>query len=445
MKQRRARDRNRLRRGPTCRVALTILAALTCAAVTARADIQSTTAGTGGREGIAITVGADGGVWMLSQSPRRPALVRISSRSGQSTAFSIPDELAGLEPDLVAAQDGNLWYSDSEGPRRRNDRVVRTTLNGARTPFPAGIGRLELITSLAAGPANRLYFDAYAQRGYTVSSFSLSGRFPRLAFSRRQPCNHPPVRRQTPGSTWLPDGYEVSRPGRIRPIVGTGCPGAIDGAGNFWYQTGLDIDRLAPSGKLTVFPAPEDSGIRSMAPGPDGNIWFVVSTDVGPPSEAGEIDPQGHITRYPVPNGAPIALTAGPDGRMWIPDNSAFPHIIRIAPKPPATGWPKAARPRISAIGTARGGLALSVRCRGNPGLYCGGRLTLTATAGRRRVKLERTLYLAGDSQGLDLVFRPRGISALVGQHATVTGTFSTQDFLGRRGHAVLRRRLLIN
>lgn len=432
-------------------VAWVTLVLLICAPACASAFPVFTTVRTGGHDGVASAVGVDGAIWILANRPGpESALVRVAGDGRRVGAFPIPNSLS-IFSELVAAQDGNLWYPSEREPSRSGAVIVRTTTAGVRTAFPAGFGDTPAISSLAAGPWDQLYFDGDDVRGHHVARISLDGRVNRLVVARRPPGS----RLKSAGGTWLSNGYEVTRAGRVRDIPGTPNHGVLDVRGNFWFTDGGSFYRLTPHGTISRFRYVPSRGpsvsdvIWALAPGPDGNIWFVKSIDGGEgfsgDDGVGEIDPSGHITTYPMPgNSVARTLTAAPDGRIWIPVAGGFPHIIRVAPDRPAGGWPRAARPSLTSVHMVTGGVAVSLRCRGTPGLYCGGQITISVTAHSRSTRLTRTAFLGAGSQGLDLVLRPHGLRSFSGRRATVTVRYATKDFLGRREHAFARHRFQI-
>jgi streptogramin lyase len=90
----------------------------------------------------------------------------------------------------------------------------------------------------------------------------------------------------------------------------------------------------APLGAFTEFSSGlqsnNESNPTSVAPGPDGNVWF---TDNGATPAIGRITPAGAITEFNAPAGSsPQAIAAGPDGNMWFTDNGATKAIGRITP-----------------------------------------------------------------------------------------------------------------
>jgi len=70
-----------------------------------------------------------------------------------------------------------------------------------------------------------------------------------------------------------------------------------------------------PTGFVTEFALPGPSAsIHALAPGPDGALWFLETSDVG------KLYTTGAIITFPFPSflGTPGRITAGPDGYMWL-------------------------------------------------------------------------------------------------------------------------------
>jgi streptogramin lyase len=85
---------------------------------------------------------------------------------------------------------------------------------------------------------------------------------------------------------------------------------------------------------ITEFPIPSGDVPRSIAAGPDGNLWFTESHfDPTDPAlnhgfdkgQIGMINPTTHaITEFPVPSsGVPSSITAGADGDLWFTESVA--------------------------------------------------------------------------------------------------------------------------
>jgi virginiamycin B lyase len=131
--------------------------------------------------------------------------------------------------------------------------------------------------------------------------------------------------------------------------------------GNVWFVDAFQnvAGKITPSGAISEYPLPANSGINAIANGPDGNIWLtdgynnalikmstsgsvlasypVPTADAQPwgitagpdgnvwfteeqTGKIGRMTTSGAVTEFPTPSGAdstPVTIVAGPDGRMW--------------------------------------------------------------------------------------------------------------------------------
>ena len=119
--------------------------------------------------------------------------------------------------------------------------------------------------------------------------------------------------------------------------------------GNLWFTAVPDeaIDPLdpappagvvgvmTPTGTVRIFALPTDSGPEAISAGPDGNVWIadVTGTQISPPpvgfawgtytftSSLVRITPEGVMTSFALPSSLqtyPIRLLTGPDGNLWV-------------------------------------------------------------------------------------------------------------------------------
>jgi streptogramin lyase len=88
--------------------------------------------------------------------------------------------------------------------------------------------------------------------------------------------------------------------------------------GNVWFavSTTNRIGRITPDGVFSLYVVPTSGSVpATVAPGSDGNVWFVELSG----SKIGRITPGGVITEYPLPAGkdAPKGISAGLGGDLW--------------------------------------------------------------------------------------------------------------------------------
>ncbi|HEV7584664.1 MAG TPA: hypothetical protein VGO14_02685 [Solirubrobacteraceae bacterium] len=106
--------------------------------------------------------------------------------------------------------------------------------------------------------------------------------------------------------------------------------------GNLWFVDGgtTAVGRITPAGGVSEFSAGLGSGHdpNAIAPGPDGNVWFTDETSTG---AIGQVTPGGTITEFSAglkPGSAPSFIAPGPDGNLWFTDRGTTPAIGRITP-----------------------------------------------------------------------------------------------------------------
>ena len=141
------------------------------------------------------------------------------------------------------------------------------------------------------------------------------------------------------GSLWIADALGVMRMTptgsytRVveAPRVTSIAPGP-DGAIWFTEYEPPRIGRIDSAGQVTYFSEGISSWSAGIAAGPDGNVWF---TEYGAQRIA-RITPSGTVTEFSqglLPDSQPVAIVAGPDGRMWFTDYSGRVGRITTAGK----------------------------------------------------------------------------------------------------------------
>jgi virginiamycin B lyase len=156
---------------------------------------------------------------------------------------------------------------------------------------------------------------------------------------------------------------------------------ALASDGGVWFTDNgsAAVGRLAPDGRVQMFPVSAGRQPVSIAIGPDGDVWFTqyafyeAPRELAPgefpgpppdppgPSAIGRISPDGMMSEYPlptpddprdgVPNGRalPRSITAGPDGAMWFTE-SGFGQIGRIGADGIITEYPLPSTDRVHAF-----------------------------------------------------------------------------------------------
>ena len=244
----------------------------------------------------------------------------------------------------TSGSDGNIWFTE----RTPDFDVVRMTTVGKMTHFKAPLGHPFAITS---GPDGNIWFaDDF---GYSIASMSTGGTLRTLT---SVPTGLVQYMAPGPdGNVWF---TTTSRVGRITPsgqITEFGAPTASDPNGispngltagpdgNVWFTDGAQIGQITPSGRITLFPVPSPSVADQIALGPDGNLWFTGSIPEadGVADSIARMSTTGAITAFPTPHqpdGA-LGIAPGADGNVWFVQNY-YVDVARITPTGSITEYP---------------------------------------------------------------------------------------------------------
>ena len=207
---------------------------------------------------------------------------------------------------LMSDPQGNLWIASAPGSSHPStvSLVAPTGVVVASTTYPDNIVRM------AVGQDGRAWFSSQSASGVSPDAIG--------AITVKTTQNDDGTTSTALGITTYPlpfhsyDGTpQLSQPVGI----------ALGPDGNMWFvetsQPTLRIGTITPTGEITEYPVTGASGYvlgPDIAPGPDGNLWFSVW-----PNEVGYITPAGQttISTLPTPDAWPTNMTSGPDGRMW--------------------------------------------------------------------------------------------------------------------------------
>jgi streptogramin lyase len=114
--------------------------------------------------------------------------------------------------------------------------------------------------------------------------------------------------------------------------------------GNLWFleNAGNRVAKITISGTVTEFPALPTafSGPAAITAGPDGALWFAEFGN----GAIGRISTAGTLTEFPIPTAGaePSGIALGPDGNLWFTE-LAFDKIGRITPGGTVTEFPLSA------------------------------------------------------------------------------------------------------
>jgi streptogramin lyase len=234
-----------------------------------------------------IIRGPDGNEWFVAQSAN--TINRITA-NGVVTSFPIPTANSSPEG-LTVGRDGNFWFTEHATPSKigrvssAGTGFVEFTL--ASTARPYGITN---------GPDGALWF---AEEGTNqIGRITTSGS---------------PINSYSSSMSTLP--Y----------VVVAGTDGALwfGGCSNY-------IGRMTTAGVVTTTQIRGTGEAGDITVGPDGAIWFTVSTIPSETQSVARIS-NGVVTYYNVPgsNPYPSGITTGPDGAIWFLELNAN-QVVRL-------------------------------------------------------------------------------------------------------------------
>ena len=320
-----------------------------------------------------LAAGREGNVWFtcfLETNPAfagRPRIGRVTP-AGQVTEFGGPlpkNEEAG---EIVAAADGNLWFTLDSAlrfvPRKSlPPEIGRITPSGQVTTFPLPLGGQYGVGDLVAGPNGYLWFSGAG----SLWQISPLGTIARLPTDLGQN-NETTLAAGAEGNLWFArkpiSGSGSGAIGRLTPTgelteFGATIPDfapttlvpTADGGLLFLYgagKAGIAVGRISPSGELTPALATvlgPGKILGGAAIGADGNLWYSVqvgftASAIGRLAASGQATEFRNCLRYSQPYFGPAKLVLGADGNLWftslesrqLPGISDPPSIGRVTP-----------------------------------------------------------------------------------------------------------------
>jgi streptogramin lyase len=130
-----------------------------------------------------------------------------------------------------------------------------------------------------------------------------------------------------------PDGRVTEFP--VAPPPGAASAGAWDIAagpdGDLWFIESDDqadwIARMTPAGAVDHFALPAGHYASAIAVGPAGDPWFVERA-----GRIGHVTAGGALSEIDLPGRAPLGITAGADGALWLTDDVGASFVDRFDP-----------------------------------------------------------------------------------------------------------------
>jgi streptogramin lyase len=286
---------------------------------------------------------------------------------------------AGTTQSLVELVDGAMMLTDATG-----HQTLFASLGGGAYESPPGDSNLKLTLEENKTTKQKLAYHLENPAAHTKTTFTLPTTTSTTwvptrtegavgtdtmtyAYQTVPQATEYPVAYAQSAMTVGPDGNiwsmragggftTVTPTGIVRELAITGhaADDLIAGAeGNLWFSQAGAIDKLTPSGKITEHHVSARGGgqLWHIAQGPEGNIWFTTEQY----GTVGKMTPSGVVTEYTLtpPPGSkkaePLAITAGPDGNMWVSDSGGneYSAIWKITPSGamtkfiiPTNSWP---------------------------------------------------------------------------------------------------------
>jgi virginiamycin B lyase len=381
----------------------------------------------------AMTAGPEGKLWFagyrgVAQPPAPPSGGLLGSISPQGKVSGYPTGEAALAGIAVGA-DGALWSTEPASAR-----IVRVSTTGAVSTFAVPGAGAEL-SSIAAGPDGALWFTE--GRRDEVGRITTAGAVSEFPLPAGSDAGY--IVAGGDGALWLAaagtDSIDrVGTDGSVTSFPIGGGPAnaprslALGPDGNiFFTQRSPRIGRISPGGQIVEFGRPRPAGLIAAA-GED--LWFTTRTrpykdSFGPNGGIASMTTDGQATGapcLPLRNGecsAPAsALAAGPEGALWFAEGTRSVvgggASYELALEEPVVVGPFTPPPlRLSVLGPAmlRGGKArLDLLCGGgSAGDGCRGRLILSAEgAGGTRLGSVRFDLRSGEAGFTEVKLSPK-------------------------------------
>ena len=291
-----------------------------------------------------ITAGPDGNLWFTEQQAGK--IGRLTP-AGVITEFTMPAPDGGPRA-IAAGSDGNLWFTEYKA-----NQIGRISPAGAvaEFPIPTAGSHPDAIT---AGADGNLWFTEISS--HKIARITAAGVVTEFAVPQAT-SGLGGIAAGPDGNIWFTYSVHVQNltfhafVGRMTTagaITGTFSIGtgpvlfgrsiATGPDGNLWFSksTGNQLGRITTAGVITEFSA-ANSNSAHLCAGPDGNVWFTESLS----DRIGQITPGGVVSDFPIPTAGsvPAGIVAGSDGNLWFTE-SARNKIGQITTAGDATEFP---------------------------------------------------------------------------------------------------------
>jgi streptogramin lyase len=289
--------------------------------ITPAGTITEYSTGLGASRPNTIVLGPDGNLWFTATG-ESPA-VGFATTGGKIGAFGLP----GPPRDAVGGPDGNIWFTyRGKGVAPAIGRVVRqeggTTII---TLFHAGLNPGSEPAEIVAAQNGYLWFSDRSNTTPAIGRVSSSGEIKEFSVGLSAESGLWDMAAGTDGNVWFTD-RDAGAVGRITPEwqiteFGSNVLSSGDGPryitagpdGNMWFTYGGGgpppaIGKISASGAITLLHDGLGSSARptEISSGPDGELWFIakesespaigriIPGDDNPPPTSGPESPPGH-------------------------------------------------------------------------------------------------------------------------------------------------------
>jgi virginiamycin B lyase len=139
----------------------------------------------------------------------------------------------------------------------------------------------------------------------------------------------------SPGGPGTVTTYPVPHPAGAGAATPLGITAGPDGALWFVEENGDAVGRITTAGVTTLYPltSPPRAPMRIIT-GPDGNLWFDEGGNATVPPAIARITTSGTITEFPLASGAVVrSLAPGPDGNVYaVVRLNGSSSLVRVTP-----------------------------------------------------------------------------------------------------------------
>lgn len=233
----------------------------------------------------------------------------IGINAGQ-TLVPYTSNLGGTHPAraIILGPDGAIWSLlasnftfSTTNPGAINPepdagkKIARATKNGVTDIFTI-TNNAAGISTIATGPDGNIWYSLFSGN---IGKMTTSGQTTEynIGYAANSTSKNPMIAGPD-GNLWM-IGYPIT----------TGIPTLV----KINPATGTAINVPLPNAPGTTLPVTP----VSLAAGPDGNVWYVATTNIsGGVGVVGKVTPGGQVTAWSF-TGSPGDITAGPDGNVW--------------------------------------------------------------------------------------------------------------------------------